>query len=99
MILLLHIFDENRRACMAVGYVLCTERKFDSSFFTEQKEQLKRLPFNADGDLTYYVKKGEYQEVGVLLQDIYCLEVEQLGNCICETNSHVTHEFSLQNAR
>lgn len=59
------------------------------------------MQFNAEGELTYYVEKGtECKEVHVTARDNYCLEVEQLGNCILKGEKpRVSHEFSLQNAR
>lgn len=93
-------FDENRRACMVSG--MCSAQRGDRFFLYGTAGTIEApIPFNADGELTYYVKKGEdCQEVHVSVRDNYCLEVEQLGNCILNGEQpHVTHEFSLQNAR
>lgn len=59
------------------------------------------IQFNAEGGLTYYIKKGEdCQPITVSARDNYCLEVEQLGKCILDGEQpHVSHEFSILNSR
>ena len=93
-------FDDERRACMVSG--MCSAQRGDRFFLygTEGTMEVP-VPFNADGELHYYVKKGDTcQEIKVVAPDNYCLEVEQLGECILEGAApHVAHEFSLQNAR
>ncbi len=93
-------FDENKRACMVSG--MCSPQRGDRFFLYGTEGTIEApVPFNADGELTYYVKKGDTcQEIHVTARDNYCLEVEQLGNCIIKGEQpHVSHEFSLRNAR
>lgn len=53
------------------------------------------------GNLFIYIKKeNDCKEVHVSTPDNYSLEVQQLGNCILNGEEpHVSHEFSLRNAR
>lgn len=93
-------FAENKRACMVSG--MCSPQRGDRFFLYGTEGTIEApVPFNADGELTYYVKKGDTcQEIHVTARDNYCLEVEQLGNCIIKGEQpHVSHEFSLRNAR
>lgn len=93
-------FDQNRRACMVSG--MCSAQRGDRFFLYGTEGTIEApISFNAEGELTYYVKKGEdCKAVKVSARDNYCLEVEQLGNCILNGEKPlVTHEFSLQNAR
>ena len=93
-------FDENRRACMVSG--MCSAQRGDRFFLYGTEGTIEApIPFNAEGSLTYYVKKGEEcQAITVETPDNYALEVEQLGHCILDGEEpRVSHEFSLQNAR
>lgn len=93
-------FEDDRRACMISG--MCSAQRGDRFFLYGTEGTIEApIPFNAEGKLTYYVKKGEdCQKITVTAPDNYMLEVEQLGRCIIEgAVPHVTHEFSLQNAR
>ena len=81
---------------------MCSAQRGDRFFLYGTEGVIEvPIPFNAEGELTYYVKKGEdCQAVNVSARDNYCLEVEQLGRCILNGEQpYVTHEFSLQNAR
>lgn len=93
-------FDENRRACMVSG--MCSAQRGDRFFLYGTEGIIEApVPFNADGELVYYIKKeNDCKEVHVSTPDNYCLEVQQLGNCILNGEEpHVSHEFSLKNAR
>ena len=93
-------FDDDRRACMVSG--MCSAQRGDRFFLYGTEGTIEApISFNAEGDLTYYVRKGEEcHTITVQAPDNYCLEVEQLGKCILEGEQpHVTHEFSLQNSR
>lgn len=93
-------FDENRRACMVSG--MCSAQRGDRFFLYGTEGIIEApVPFNADGELVYYIKKeNDCKEVHVSTPDNYSLEVQQLGNCILNGEEpHVSHEFSMRNAR
>lgn len=93
-------FDENRRACMVSG--MCSAQRGDRFFLYGTEGIIEApVPFNADGELVYYIKKENVcKEVHVSTPDNYSLEVQQLGNCILNGEKpHVSHELSMRNAR
>ena len=93
-------FNDNKRACMVSG--MCSAQRADRFFIYGTEGTIEApIPFNADGELTYYIRKNDScQAVTVSVPDNYKLEVEQLGRCITDGETPlVTHEFSLQNAR
>lgn len=81
---------------------MCSAQRGDRFFLYGTEGVIEApVPFNAEGELVYYIKKeNDCKEVHVSTPDNYCLEVQQLGNCILNGEEpHVSHELSLRNAR
>lgn len=100
-------FKSGKRAVMHSGMVLSKEieEKFDriDNFRIHGTKGSIRsdVQFNQCGKLAYVVSVGNKEVVKVIdTPQNYGLEVEQFGRCILEGEElHVSHEFTLKNAR
>ena len=100
-------FKSGKRAVMHSGMVLSKEieEKFDriDNFRIHGTKGSIRsdVQFNQCGKLAYMLSVGDKEEVKVVdTPQNYRLEVEQFGRCIREGEKlHVSHEFTLKNAR
>ena len=100
-------FKSGKRAVMHSGMVLSKEieEKFDriDNFRIHGTKGSIRsdVQFNQCGKLAYVVSVGNKEVVKVIdTPQNYGLEVEQFGRCILEGQElHVSHEFTLKNAR
>ena len=100
-------FKSGKRAVMHSGMVLSKEieEKFDriDNFRIHGTKGSIRsdVQFNQCGKLAYVVSIGDKEEIKVVdTPQNYGLEVEQFGRCILEGEElHVSHEFTLKNAR
>ncbi|MBR5597118.1 MAG: Gfo/Idh/MocA family oxidoreductase [Lachnospiraceae bacterium] len=100
-------FKSGKRAVMHCGMVLATETeerfdRIDSFRIHGTKGSIKsEVQFNQCGQLAYTINVGGKEEVKVIdTPQNYRLEVEQFGRCIQgEEELHVSHEFTLKNAK
>lgn len=100
-------FKSGKRAVMHSGMVLSKEieEKFDriDNFRIHGTKGSIRsdVQFNQCGKLAYVVSVGNKEVVKVIdTPQNYCMEVEQFGRCIRDGEKlHVSHEFTLKNAR
>ena len=100
-------FKSGKRAVMHSGMVLSKEieEKFDriDNFRIHGTKGSIRsdVQFNQCGKLAYVVSVGNKEVVKVIdIPQNYRLEVEQFGRCIRDGEKlHVSHEFTLKNAR
>lgn len=100
-------FESGKRAVMHSGMVLSKEieEKFDriDNFRIHGTKGSIRsdIQFNQCGKLAYVVSVGNKEVVKVIdTPQNYGLEVEQFGRCIRDGEKlHVSHEFTLKNAR
>ena len=100
-------FKSGKRAVMHSGMVLSKEieEKFDriDNFRIHGTKGSIRsdVQFNQCGKLAYVVSIGDKEEIKVVdTPQNYGLEVEQFGRCIRDGEKlHVSHEFTLKNAR
>ena len=102
-------FADGKRASMKCGMVLQKSiglagefhRLDDVVIFGSKGSISCGAQFNEDGELSYTVRAGGVSETKkVMTPQNYRLEVEQLGRCIIDGEApHVSHEFTLLNAR
>ena len=97
-------YENGKRAVLNCGMCLKTEgnQRIDRFQIHGTKGYLKsEANFNQAGQLSYTICVDGKEEVKVVdVPQNYCLEVEQLGRCILEGETpHVSHEFTLKNAR
>lgn len=100
-------FKSGKRAVLNCGMVLSAKiegkyDRIDSFRIHGTKGSIKsEVQFNQCGKLAYTLSIGEKEEVKVIdTPQNYRLEVEQFGRCILEGEKpHVSHEFTLKNAR
>ena len=100
-------FKSGKRAVMHSGMVLSKEMegkfdRIDNFRIHGTKGSIQSdVQFNQCGKLAYVVSVGNKEEVKVIdTPQNYGLEVEQFGRCIREGEEpHVSHEFTLKNAR
>ncbi len=93
-------FSSGCRASIVTG--MCSPQRSDRYFIHGSEGTIEApIPFNVDGTVSYYVhKNGVKQEITLEVPNNYQLEIEQLTNCILSGDKpHVSHEFSLKNAR
>lgn len=100
-------YKDGKKAIVNCGMVLATETedkfdRIDSFRIHGTKGYIKsEVQFNQCGKLTYVVSLNGKEEQKVIdTPQNYRLEVEQFGRCILEGEKlHVSHEFTLKNAR
>ena len=102
-------FSDGKRASMKCGMVLERSVGLSGEFFRMDSVVIFGTKgsltcyaqFNEAGELSYTVKAAGVSETKTLtVPQNYRLEVEQLGRCITEGETpHVSHEFTLRNAR
>ena len=97
-------FKGGRRAAFNCGMVLETDadKRIDRFQIHGTKGSIRSdVQFNQKGILKYTVCTDDGETVKTIeAPDNYRLEVEQLGRCITDGESpHISHEFTLQNAR
>ena len=100
-------FKSGKRAVMHSGMVLSKEMegkfdRIDNFRIHGTKGSIRSdIQFNQCGKLAYVVSVGNKEEVKVIdTPQNYGLEVEQFGRCIRDGEKlHVSHEFTLKNAR
>lgn len=97
-------FQSGKKACFQSGMLLATEqdKRIDRLQIHGTKGAIKsEVEFNQAGELSYTLITDAGEQVKtVTAPQNYRLEVEQLGRCIAEgEKQHVTHEFTLMNAR
>ncbi len=93
-------FPSGCKASVVTG--MCSSQRSDRYFIHGSEGTIEApVPFNVDGIVKYYVHtKERIQEFTVEVPDNYQLEIEQLTSCILKGDRpHVSHEFSLRNAR
>ena len=97
-------FKSGKKACFQSGMLLATDqdKRIDRLQIHGTKGCIKsEVEFNQAGELSYtLITDAGVQVKTVTAPQNYRLEVEQLGRCIAEgEKQHVTHEFTLMNAR
>lgn len=102
-------FAGGKRASMKCGMVLQNSACLDGDFhrldecviFGTKGSLTCRAQFNEDGELQYTVcADGKEETKTVITPQNYGLEAAQLGRCITDGETpHVSHEFTLANAR
>lgn len=100
-------FNSGIKASLKCGMLLATERdgwfdRIDHFRIHGTKGSIRsEVQFNQCGELAYVVTVEGKEEVKVIqTPQNYRLEVEQFGRCILEGEDlHVSHEFTLKNAR
>lgn len=97
-------FDSGAKAQFTCGMVLNTEKNEQDSGFTLYGTEgvlSSRVPFNAQGDLSYSIRVAEGEEsITVPARHNYALEIEQFSRCVLGTEKPLLDEtFSLRNAQ
>lgn len=98
-------FKSGARASFTTGMLLATEqdKRIDRFQIHGTKGSIRsEAKFNEAGEVSYTLSVfGKEEETKtVFCPQNYKLEVEQLGRCIAEGEQiHVTHEFTMRNAR
>lgn len=97
-------YENEKRAVLNCGMCLKTEgdQRIDRFQIHGTKGHIKsEARFNQAGELSYSICVDGKEEVKVVeVPQNYRLEVEQLGRCILDGEMpHVSHEFTLKNAR
>ena len=102
-------FAGGKRASLRCGMVLQKSVGLSGEFhrldscviFGSKGSLICNAQFNEDGELAYTVRIGDLSETKTVpTPQNYRLEVEQLGRCITDGETpHVSHEFTLANAR
>ena len=100
-------FKSGKRVVMHSGMVLSKEKeekfdRIDNFRIHGTKGSIRSdVQFNQCGKLAYVVSIGDKEEIKVVdTPQNYGLEVEQFGRCIRDGEKlHVSHEFTLKNAR
>jgi len=100
----LFTYKGNKRAQLNCGMVLATDKddRFDRfQIFGTKGSITSTVRFNEDGELEYTLRNGDNVQVKtVSAPHNYGLEVERLGRCITDgEHPHVSHEFTMKNAR
>ena len=97
-------FPGGAKASFTCGMLLATEqdKRIDRFQIHGTKGCIRsEVQFNQAGELSYILNvNGAEEKKTVTCPQNYRLEVEQLGRCIAEGEDlHVSHEFTLRNAR